>query len=249
MASAVRACTMGIMPSTSPGISTASHSSPFAACIVAKVTAAATGACPVSSRSTSSAANSASVAPGRDAARSSASPAIAARDSQRSLTAPRAAGGTAVSPADASTWRTAAGSSPGSPVASVPAPRRPGSPAHAAPAPGGPRAGRRTARPRAPRTARSASASARSNRSACALIRSRMAISWAGTRPLDQRRRLGGDPGRLRLLVRVLASPSAPARSAVAPQAPRTTLPPQGPAPTPPAASRFAAATTCGVDR
>ena len=113
---------MGIMPSTSPGISTASHSRPLAACIVARVTAAATGACPVSSRSLSSAANSASVAVGRAAARLSASPAIAARDSHRSLTAPRAAGGTEVSPADASTCRTAAGSSPGAPLASVPAP-------------------------------------------------------------------------------------------------------------------------------
>ena len=56
-ASAVRACTMGIMPSTSPGRRTASHSRPFAACIVASVTALATGAWPVSARCASSAAS------------------------------------------------------------------------------------------------------------------------------------------------------------------------------------------------
>src|SRR5690348_8886908 len=87
-AAGVRACTIGISPSTRPGSSTASHSRPLAACMDASVTPSTAGACPSSDRWVSSAEKSVSVASGRAACMSSASWAIAVSDSHRSLFPP-----------------------------------------------------------------------------------------------------------------------------------------------------------------
>src|SRR5262245_49053841 len=64
VAAADCAYTIGIAPSVSPGRNTASHSSPFAACIDASVTPPVSGACPVALRCWSSATRSSSVVPG-----------------------------------------------------------------------------------------------------------------------------------------------------------------------------------------